>query len=68
MTQYTVPEIAAFNLLRDEKSGKNKDLLSKPVSHLKSQVTFTMITDDIKLPAHNLPLELSRDIRYALVF
>ncbi|XP_015521760.2 lipid scramblase CLPTM1L [Neodiprion pinetum] len=62
MTQYVVPEIAAFNLLGDEKSKKNTERLMKPVSHLKSQVTFTMITDNIKLPAHNLPLELARDI------
>ncbi|XP_048510209.1 cleft lip and palate transmembrane protein 1-like protein isoform X2 [Athalia rosae] len=62
MTQYTIPEIAAFNLLKTEESANKKELLMKPVSHLKSQITFTMITDNIKLPAHSLPLELARDI------
>ncbi|XP_015597472.1 cleft lip and palate transmembrane protein 1-like protein [Cephus cinctus] len=65
MTQYAIPQAAVFKLLgeKDRVERKRKESYVKPVSHLKTRVTFTIMTDDIRLPANNLPLELSRDIR-----
>ncbi|CAL7941054.1 unnamed protein product [Xylocopa violacea] len=65
MTQYEVPEAETFNLLGDKSSNskKNKQSLVNPVTHIKSRVTFTIMTDDVKLPADNVPVELANHLR-----
>ncbi|XP_015114592.1 cleft lip and palate transmembrane protein 1-like protein [Diachasma alloeum] len=65
LTQFAVPEAETFNLLGDKStkskgSSKNR---AKPVSHLRSRVTFTMVTDAEELPAHKVPHELSQSLR-----
>lgn len=65
MTQYKVPEAEAFNLLSEKHSElKKKQNLISPVTHIKSRVTFTIMTDDIKLPIHNVPIELVNHLKY----
>ncbi|XP_012272791.1 cleft lip and palate transmembrane protein 1-like protein [Orussus abietinus] len=65
MVQHVVPEASVFQLLgtENEKTKTKKENVLKPIAHLKRRVTFTVMTDDIKLPAHNLPLELRNDIK-----
>lgn len=66
MTQYIVPEAEAFKLL----GNKNHDVkkvntqLVRPVSHMKSRVTFTIMTDNVTLPIYSMPTELINHIRY----
>lgn len=64
MTQYTVPEAEVFKLL-GEKNPSTKDTFVHPVSHIKSRVTFTIMTDDIVLPLYSMPVELVDHIKYA---
>lgn len=64
MTQYTIPEAEAFNLLGERNSNpKKKQNFVNPVTHIKSRVTFTIMTDDVKLPVHNVPAELVNHLK-----
>lgn len=65
MTQYTIPEAEAFKLLEDKDSSKKKtkEIVIHPVVHMKSHVTFTIMTDDIMLPLFNIPAELVQHIK-----
>lgn len=67
MTEYAIPKAKAFNLLGEEENESNKLSSTKSnsltVSHLRSKMTFTIMTDNIKLPFNNVPLELSRSLR-----
>ena len=64
ITQYTIPEAEAFNLLGERNSNpKKKQNFVNPVTHIKSRVTFTIMTDDVKLPVHNLPVELVNHLK-----
>ncbi|XP_058808355.1 lipid scramblase CLPTM1L [Phymastichus coffea] len=66
MTEYAVPQAKTFNLLgEDEDNDKTmkKRPTSKPVSHMKSKITFTIMTDNIQLPRNNIPFELLYDIK-----
>lgn len=62
MTQYTVPEAEAFRLLGEKNVNAKQTAL--PVSHIKSRITFTVMTDDIKLPMYSMPVELVNHIKY----
>ncbi|XP_014471311.1 PREDICTED: cleft lip and palate transmembrane protein 1-like protein [Dinoponera quadriceps] len=62
MTQYTVPEAEVFKLLGEKNPG-TKDALVHPVSHIKSRVTFTIMTDDVMLPMNSMPIELINHIK-----
>nr|XP_034193199.1 uncharacterized protein LOC117610209 isoform X3 [Osmia lignaria]XP_034193200.1 uncharacterized protein LOC117610209 isoform X3 [Osmia lignaria] len=65
MTQYMVPEAEVFNLLGEKESRvkKKKTNSMQPVTHLKSRVTFTIMTDDAKLPVNNVPMELVNHLK-----
>lgn len=66
MTQYIVPEAEAFKLLGKKDSSVNKanKIAVHPVSHIKSRVTFTIMTDNIMLPVYSMPAELMNHIKY----
>lgn len=66
MTQYTVPAAEAFNLLgeKDRDTKRKKEKVVRPVTHIKSRVTFTLMTDDVQLPVHNVPMELISHLKY----
>lgn len=65
MTRYTVPEAEAFNLLgeKDRDTKRKKEKVIRPVTHIKSRITFTLMTDDVKLPVHNVPMELINHLK-----
>ncbi|XP_012227535.1 lipid scramblase CLPTM1L [Linepithema humile] len=65
MTQYTVPEAEAFKLLSEKNPTvkKTKEIAVRPVSHIKSRVTFTIMTDNIMLPVYSIPAELMNHIK-----
>ncbi|XP_068084776.1 lipid scramblase CLPTM1L isoform X2 [Anabrus simplex] len=71
LTQYHVPAAEAFQLLgsatpkEETKSNKipKKQYSPQPVTHIKSRVTFNILTGDITLPSRNLPQEIARLIR-----
>ncbi|KAL0279461.1 UNVERIFIED_CONTAM: hypothetical protein PYX00_001010 [Menopon gallinae] len=66
LTQMHVPESYIFNLLENDEGRKEKETIiipdkkewAKPVSHLKSKVTFNMLTDPMLLPREKIPVEL----------
>lgn len=68
LTEYAIPKAKAFNLLGEEENEYSKmpgmKIGAHTVSHLRSKMTFTIMADDIKLPFNNIPLELSRNLRY----
>ncbi|KZC06952.1 PREDICTED: cleft lip and palate transmembrane protein 1-like protein [Dufourea novaeangliae] len=65
MTQYVIPKAEAINLLgeKDSNAKKKKETFLHPVTHIKSRITFTIMTDDIKLPVHNVPAELIHHLK-----
>lgn len=71
MTQYIVPEAEAFKLLGDKDYGAkkaNSQIVIRPVSHMKSRVTFTIMTDNILLPIYGMPAELVNHIKYTNIY
>ena len=70
MTQYTVPEAEAFKLLSEKNptAKKTKEIAVRPVSHINSRVTFTIMTDNIMLPEYSIPAELMNYIKYIQMF
>jgi len=67
MSQYVIPEAETFKLLgeKDSTMRKPKENILHPVSHIKSRVTFTVMTDNVTLPVYGIPAELMDHIRYA---
>ncbi|CAL1687712.1 unnamed protein product [Lasius platythorax] len=65
MTQYMVPEAEAFKLLGKKNSSfqKANEIAVRLVSHIKSRVTFTIMTDNIMLPVYSMPTELMNHIK-----
>ncbi|XP_076168392.1 lipid scramblase CLPTM1L [Ptiloglossa arizonensis] len=65
LTQYIIPEAEAFNLLgnKDADTNKKKQQFVHPVTHITSRVTFGIMTDDVKLPVHNVPMELVHHLK-----
>ncbi|XP_003707777.2 lipid scramblase CLPTM1L [Megachile rotundata] len=65
MTEYMVPEAETFSLLGEKKSDtrKEKKILMQPVTFVRSHATFTIMTDDIKLPVTNVPMELVNHLK-----
>ncbi|KYN05754.1 Cleft lip and palate transmembrane protein 1-like protein [Cyphomyrmex costatus] len=64
MTQYIVSEAEAFNLIINRKMEEaNNQIVIHPVSHMKSRVTFTIMTDNIMLPRYGIPAELINHIK-----
>ncbi|KAL0121695.1 hypothetical protein PUN28_006884 [Cardiocondyla obscurior] len=66
MTQYIVPEAEAFKLLGDKSHSTKKidnQIVVRPVSHMKSRVTFTIMTDNVMLPVYTMPAELVNHIK-----
>ncbi|CAD6222444.1 GSCOCG00000974001-RA-CDS [Cotesia congregata] len=66
MTQFAIPQAETFNLLGDKKSpdaSKIKNNKIKTVSHLRTRITFTLVTDTPELPVKNIPAELVPNIR-----
>ncbi|XP_026471333.1 cleft lip and palate transmembrane protein 1-like protein [Ctenocephalides felis] len=67
LTQYALPQAAYFNLLSDQSDNyeDTKDYVQniKPVTHLKSRISFTMLTDKIEIAGEDIPYELTRHLR-----
>ena len=60
-----VPEAEAFKLLGKKNSSfqKANEIAVRLVSHIKSRVTFTIMTDNIMLPVYSMPTELMNHIK-----
>ncbi|KAL6266848.1 hypothetical protein P5V15_003677 [Pogonomyrmex californicus] len=66
MTQYIIPEAEVFKLLGDKNNSMKKvdsQTVIRPVSHMKSRITFTIMTDNVILPIHGMPTELLHHIK-----
>lgn len=65
--EFAVPQAETFNLLGDDENDRDKKqkktTIDQPVSHIKSRLTFTIMTDDIKLPINDFPIELSNSAK-----
>lgn len=67
LTQYSVPEAKVFNLLGEQDvTVRKKEKYVHPITHIKSKVTFTIMTEDIGFPKDSVPVELINDLRYNL--
>jgi len=72
LTEYSIPEAETFNLLggetpeaaADEKTAKKAKSVdrSRPVTHLRSKVILTVMTDQVTMSMHQVPPELARVI------
>ncbi|KAL2711622.1 cleft lip and palate transmembrane protein 1-like protein isoform X1 [Vespula squamosa] len=62
LTQYLVPEAEVFNLLGEQDVTPRKKYVH-PVTHIKSKVTFTIMTENIEFPKDGVPAELIHDLR-----
>ncbi|XP_065364074.1 lipid scramblase CLPTM1L [Calliphora vicina] len=69
VTEYMVPKAEAFNLLgessnkeqqQDSKSKKNSATVTKPKTHIMSEVHVSLLTDLISLSAKDVPPEMSQ--------
>ncbi|XP_069672324.1 lipid scramblase CLPTM1L [Periplaneta americana] len=67
LTQYHIPEASTFKLLEGSSETKpnsngvrEQKQTEQRVTHLKSRVTFNILTDDITLPSKDLPPEIAR--------
>nr|CAD7269005.1 unnamed protein product [Timema shepardi] len=63
LTQFQVPLEPTFQLLGKETDDKVKSKgrhLTLPVTHIKSRLTFNVMTEDVELPQYHLPPELVR--------
>ncbi|XP_034947585.1 cleft lip and palate transmembrane protein 1-like protein isoform X1 [Chelonus insularis] len=61
MTQFAVPEAETFNLLGEKKTSETsstKRALFQPITHLRTQITFTIVTDTKEIPVKNIPMEI----------
>ena len=67
LTQHQVPEAETFNLLGSTekgggesggKKGKKKPGTGKPVTHLRSKLTVSMMADPVNVPKNEIPGEL----------
>ena len=63
LTQYSIPEAETFNLLGEEtKSEKAQVDRSRPVTHLRSKIVFSVMTDQVSMSPHQVPGELAHVI------
>ncbi|XP_076068652.1 lipid scramblase CLPTM1L [Oratosquilla oratoria] len=67
-TQHVVPQPQTFSLLGEEENSKIEETagsasLDKPVSHYKSQVAFSLLTELVGLPKNAMPYEIGRSLR-----
>lgn len=64
LTEYMIPRAATFNLLgNNDKPKTSSNPKIRPVSHLKSKVYITILTDNITFSGVDVPPELARLIR-----
>ncbi|XP_053982222.1 lipid scramblase CLPTM1L [Hylaeus volcanicus] len=65
LTEYVIPEAEAFKLLgeKDADTKKKKEDFTHPVTHIKSRVTFVVMTDDVELPVNKVPMELVNHLK-----
>ncbi|XP_031850265.1 lipid scramblase CLPTM1L [Nomia melanderi] len=65
MTEYIIPEAEAFNLLGDKVINEQRkiDSFMHPVTHIKSITSFRIMTDNVQLSAHAIPLELVHHLK-----
>ncbi len=73
LTQHHIPEAKTFQLLNEdeEKQSEQKQKQQQqddrrvPAVHLRSQIKFSFMVDDIDLPSHQVPNELMGFVRFA---
>ncbi len=80
LTQHHVPEAETFNLLGEEKGAGGEEEArkakkreqnrreQKPVTHLRSKMTVSMMTDPVRMPTSEIPPELYYLMRKSQVF
>nr|XP_029710334.1 cleft lip and palate transmembrane protein 1-like protein [Aedes albopictus] len=65
LTEYAVPQAAAFNLLGvpKRKHFNQISLAEKPVTHVRTKVFLSILTDHFQMSVVDIPPELARHIR-----
>lgn len=64
LTQYLVPKAEVFNLLGEQDvRARKKEKYVHPITHIKSKVAFTIMTEDIKFPENGIPAEIIYNLR-----
>lgn len=66
LTQYQLPAAKTFNLLGDAKEEKPavpNQAAQRPVTHVRSQVVFHVLSDKVVLPRNAVPYEIGHSMR-----
>lgn len=65
LTDYMVPKPKAFNLINSEgtEANKPKVLSAKPVTHFKSKVYVSILSDYVSMSVPDIPPEMAKLIR-----
>jgi len=63
MTQFSVPEAETFNLLGEQEEGKKAVDRSRPVTHLRSRMVFSVMTDQLKMDVRQVPGEIAQSMQ-----
>lgn len=66
LTDYMVPKPKAFNLIgnEDPQTKKPKSLSAKPVTHFKSKVYVSILSDYVSMAVADIPAEMAKLIRF----
>lgn len=65
LTEYAIPRAAAFNLLGvpEPKNSKQNTMAAKPVTHVRTKVFLSIMTEHFQMSVADIPPELARHIR-----
>lgn len=65
LTEYTVPQAAAFNLLGvpEPETSKKSSAAAKPITHVRTKVFLCILTEHFQMSVADIPPELARHIR-----
>jgi len=62
LTQYTIPEAETFNLLGEESKPEKIQDRSRPVTHLRSRIVLSVMSDQVRMSMQQVPGELAHVI------
>lgn len=64
LTQFSIPEAETFNLLGEEVEGEKKVLdRSRPVTHIRSRMVLSVMTDQLKMDTRQVPGEIAQTMQ-----
>jgi len=62
-TQYQIPEAETFNLLGEEEKDRQIKDRTKPVTHLRSRIVLSVMTDQLTMETKQIPGEIAHSMQ-----